>query len=65
MLKLSLNELWLIAEGRGIKGYKRMVEDRLLSAFNVSESVKETEAHETVKEQLCLIQQKYINLLEK
>ena len=42
-----------------------MVEDRLLSAFNASESVKETEAHETVKKQLCLIQQKYINLLEK
>ena len=35
---LSLNELRLIAKSRGIKGYKSMSEDRLLSALNASES---------------------------
>ena len=43
MLNLSLNELTLIAKSRGIKGYKSMSEDRLLSALNESESVKESE----------------------
>ena len=40
ILNLSLKELKLIAEIRGIKGYKSMSEDRLLSALNASESVK-------------------------
>ena len=40
MLNLSLNELKLITRGRGIKGYKSISEDRLLSALNASESVK-------------------------
>ena len=43
MLNLSLNELKLIAKSRGIKGYKNMSEERLLSSLNESESVKETE----------------------
>ena len=43
MLNLSLNELKLIAKSRGIKGYKSMPEERLLSSLNESESVKETE----------------------
>ena len=43
MLNLSLNELKLITKSRGIKDYKSMSEDRLLSAFNASESVKESE----------------------
>ena len=43
MLNLSLNELKLIAKSRGIKGYKSMSEERLLSSLNESESVKETE----------------------
>ena len=34
MLNLSLNELKLIVKSRGIKGYKSMSEDRLLSAQN-------------------------------
>ena len=34
MLNLSLNELKLIAKSRGIKGYKSMSEDRLLSSLN-------------------------------
>ena len=40
MLNLSLNELKLIAKSRGIKGYKRMSEDRLLSTLNTTESAK-------------------------
>ena len=40
MLNLSLNALKLIAKSRSIEGYKIMSEDRLLSAPNVSESVK-------------------------
>ena len=43
MLNLSLNELKLIAKSRGIKCYKSISEDRLLSALNASESVKESE----------------------
>ena len=39
----ELNELKLIAKNRGIKGYKRMSEDRLISALNASKSVKESE----------------------
>ena len=40
MLNLSLNELKLIVKSRGIKGYKSMSEDRLLSALNAAESAK-------------------------
>ena len=43
MLRLSLNELRLIVKYRGIKGYKNVSEDRLLSALNASELVKENE----------------------
>ena len=40
MLNLSLSELKLIAKSRGVKGYKSMSEDRLLSALNASELAK-------------------------
>ena len=43
MLKLSLNELKQIAQMGGIKGYKSMSEERLISPINESESVKQTE----------------------
>ena len=43
MLNLSLNELKLIAKSRGIKDYKSMSEERLLSSLTESESVKESE----------------------
>ena len=43
MLNQSLNELKLIAKSRGIKGYKRMSQNRLLSVLNASESVKKSE----------------------
>ena len=34
MLTLSVNELKLVAKNRGIKGYKSMSEERLLSALS-------------------------------
>ena len=43
MLNQSLNELKLIAKSRGIKGYKRMSQNRLLRVLNASESVKKSE----------------------
>ena len=43
MLNLSPKELKVIAKMRGIKGYKGMSEDRLLSAIKESESLKESE----------------------
>ena len=42
MVNLSLNELKTIAKIRGIKGYKSMSEERLLSALNESKSVKDS-----------------------
>ena len=38
MLNLSLNELKLVAKLRGIKGYKSMSKEKLLSALSESES---------------------------
>ena len=43
VVSLSLNESKLIAKIRGIKGYKSMSKDELLSAPNASESLKESE----------------------
>ena len=43
MLNLSPKELKVIAKIRGIKGYKSMTDDRLLSAIKASESLKESE----------------------
>ena len=43
MVNLSLNELKLVAKLRGIKGYKSMSEDELLSALNAPESLNESE----------------------
>ena len=43
MLKLLLNELKQSEKMRGIKGYKNMSEERLVSFINELESVKESE----------------------
>ena len=43
MLNLSAKELKAIARIRGIKGYKSMPEDRLLSVLKASELLKESE----------------------
>ena len=40
MLNLSLNELKLVAKLRSIKDYKSMSKERLLVAFDKSESTK-------------------------
>ena len=40
MVDLSLNELKQVAKSRGIKGYKIMSKERLLSALSKSESVE-------------------------
>ena len=40
MVDLSLNELKLIVKISGIKGYKSMSKERLLSPLNESESVE-------------------------
>ena len=40
MLNLSLNELKLVAKSRGIKGYKRMSKEILLSALSKSKLVE-------------------------
>ena len=50
MLNLSLNELKLIAKSRGIKDYKSMSEERLLSSLTESESVKESEKNLIMQE---------------
>ena len=42
-LRLSLEELKAVAEIRGIKGYKSMAKDELLSALTPSEPVKKGE----------------------
>ena len=39
MLNLSLNELKPVAKSRGIKGYKSMSKERLLSVLSESELV--------------------------
>ena len=43
MLKLPLNKLKQIAKMKGIKGYKSISEERLVSSLNESELVKEGE----------------------
>ena len=40
MSELLLNELKLVAKSRGIKGYKSMSKERLLSTLNKSESAE-------------------------
>ena len=40
MVNLSLNELKTIAKFRGIKGFKSISEDELLSALNAPTKVK-------------------------
>ena len=50
MLKLLLNELKQSEKMRGVKGYKSMSEERLVSFINELESVKESERLLMVKE---------------
>ena len=47
MRNLSLKELKLTAKNKGIKGYKRMSDNRLLSILNVPEPIKKINLSET------------------
>ena len=59
MLNLSPKELNTIARIRGIKGYKSMSEDRLLSARKASESLKESEKNfDDTKPKIIFLNQK-------
>ena len=48
MLKLLSEELKTIGKIRGIKGYKSIFEDKLLSAFKASESLKESKKQKII-----------------
>ena len=48
-LKLSLDELRLVAKNRGIKGYKSMSEERLLSALSKPKLIKNNVDDERLK----------------
>ena len=47
MLNLSIKELEVIAKIRGIKGYKSMSEDELLSALHSSKPIKKGKKQKT------------------
>ena len=49
MINLSLNELKLIGKSRGIRGYKSMSKEGLLSALSKSESIKSGKNLDDVK----------------
>ena len=48
-LKLSLDELRLVAKNRGIKGYKSMSEERLLSVLSKPKLIKNNVDDERLK----------------
>ena len=49
MLDLSLDELKLVAKSRGIKGYKSMSEESLLSALSKPKLIKSNFDNERLK----------------
>ena len=49
MLNLSLSELKLITKSRGIRGYKSISKERLLSALSESESVESEKSLDNAK----------------
>ena len=51
MLNLSLKELELKAKVRGIKGYKTMSVDKLLSILDKSEQAKKTKAIRDIRKE--------------
>ena len=61
MLNLSVNEWKQIAKSRGIKDYKSMSEDRLLSAIDASEPIRKKLA----KTQKIYLERRYIFFLNE
>ena len=49
MLGITLDKLKLVAESRGIKGYKTISEERLLSALSKPKSIKDNFDNERLK----------------
>ena len=49
MLNLSLSELKLITKSRGIRGYKSISKEKLLSALSESESVESKKSLDNAK----------------
>ena len=49
MLDLSLDELKLVAENRGVKGYKSMSEEKVLSALSKPKLIKNIFDNERLK----------------
>ena len=45
----------IIAKSRGIKGYQRMSEDRLLSALNASESLKRNKTTKGIRKKSIIL----------
>ena len=61
MLNLSVNEWKQIAKSRGIKDYKSMSEDRLLSAIDASEPIRK----KLSKTQKIYLERRYIFFLNE
>ena len=54
MLRL-IKWVMIIAKSRGIKGYQRMSEDRLLSALNASESLKRNKTTKGIRKKSIIL----------
>ena len=52
MLNLSIKELKLIAKNRGIKGYKRMSKNKLLSILKAPKPVKRNKAIKDIRKKI-------------
>ena len=65
MLNLSLNELKVAAKSRGIKGYKSMPKERLLSALSKTELVERISEKNFVDERLKKIRKDFIELRDR
>ena len=55
MLNLLLKDLKLIAKTRGIKGYKSMSKDKLLSMLNIPKPVKENKPTRDIRKKKIII----------
>ena len=65
MLNLSLNELKVAAKSRGIKSYKSMPKERLLSALSKTELVERISEKNFDDERLKKIRKDFIELRDR